>query len=427
MVRGLSQLTRQLGPLYRGTFLFGLACGISIALTPLFLDDLGFSKEEIGTLALYFALGLVLFAVPVGAVLRRLGGKTTLTVALFGYAGAVAIFPFMSSYWGLAGVRFFDGIFSIGVWVSSETILLARTDAKNKGHLTSLYAIWLASGYVIGPGLATILARSLTHRELFGLAGLLATIAAVYIARALAPHASADPELSPSIEVPKVPQESSPRLSNEAEPFEGGFLPIKTILMRTKTSCFAAFSYGYFQASVVLFLPLYLIESKGIQRENTILLPGLFCLGMLLFSNLAGRWGDRIGHLRVVTSLSALGTFCVVGFVYVDTFLAMTFLVFLAGATFASMSPVALALVGVVVPKDSLSRANSIYNTHYATGMLLGPITTSLVFSHWGGPAMLYHLAGLWAAFVMFCVAFYLDDPAARKSPGTPSTAAKAA
>ena len=49
-----------------------------------------------------------------------------------------------------------------------------------------------------------------------------------------------------------------------------------TLLWRIKTSCFGTFAYGYFQASVVLFLPLFLIESKGIAREQTILVPAFF-------------------------------------------------------------------------------------------------------------------------------------------------------
>jgi MFS family permease len=136
---------------------------------------------------------------------------------------------------------------------------------------------------------------------------------------------------------------------------------------------------------------------------------------MLLCSNAAGRLGDRIGHLKVVTSFSALGTLSVVSFVHVDLYPVMCALVVLAGATFASMSPVALALVGVVIPKTELSRANAIYNTFYASGMLVGPLVSSLIFTRFGGPSMLYHLAALWTAMVIFCAIFYQDDPASRK------------
>lgn len=407
MLPSLSAL-EQLKPLYRGTFLFGIACGISIALTPLYLDAHGFQKEEIGTLALLFAAGLVLFAVPVGMVIRRFGGKVTLTSTLIGYALAVSAFPFMETYQTIAGVRFLDGMFSIGVWVSSETILLSRADAKQKGHLTSLYAVWLASGYVVGPLLATGLARFASHRQLFLLAGGLALTSATYLFFALRNQGNERSTVTTERTVAVAAQEHD-LVKEQVKEAEASAL---SVLGRIKTSCFAAFSYGYFQASVVLFLPLYLIESKNIPRNDTIILPGLFCLGMLLFSNWAGRVGDRVGHLRVVTVLSALGTLCVLGFIYIDAYVLMCALVLAAGATFASMSPVALALTGVVVKKSELSRANSFYNTFYAGGMLVGPPVSSIIFARHGGPMMLYHLVALWTVFVLFTLVFYQDDPA---------------
>jgi hypothetical protein len=44
--------------------------------------------------------------------------------------------------------------------------------------------------------------------------------------------------------------------------------------------------------------------------------------------------------------------------------------------------------------------------------MLLGPPISSRIFQSHGGAAMLFHLAALWALFVVFSVFFYRDDPA---------------
>ena len=86
---------------------------------------------------------------------------------------------------------------------------------------------------------------------------------------------------------------------------------------------------------------------------------------------------------------------------------------FIAGASLASISPVSLALQGVIVRHEDLSRANAIYNAFYAAGMLLGPPISSRLFDRFGGAVMLYHLAALWAAFVLFTTVFAKDDPAA--------------
>lgn len=400
----MAKVGPQLSRLYQGTFLFGLACGISIALTSLYLDGKGFSKEQIGTLALFFASGLVLFALPVGVLLRRFSGKRTLTVMLLGYAFCVGAFPFMDSYASIAGIRFLDGVFSVGVWVSSETLLLSRTDEEHKAYLTSLYAVWLASGYVVGPVLAMGIVQVLPIEHAFLIASAFGLISSLYLGLRLPPDA---PGAHGHAHVETTPNAAA--TASEPQPSAA------SLLWRIKTSCFGAFSYGYFQASVVLFLPLFMIESKGIARENTVVLPGIFCFGMLVCSNAAGRLADKIGHLRVITWLSALGTLCVLGFVFLDTYWIMCIAVFGAGATFASMSPVALALTGVVTEARHLSRANSIYNVFYASGMLLGPPLTSQIFARWGGPAMLYHLSALWVAFVLFCVVFFQDDPNSKR------------
>jgi MFS family permease len=162
---------------------------------------------------------------------------------------------------------------------------------------------------------------------------------------------------------------------------------------------------------VVLFLPLFLIESKGITREQTILIPAFFAVGMLLFSNVAGRLGDRFGHLLLMRVLGAIGTMMIVGFVVLSSYAAMCCAVFVAGASLATISPVSLALQGVIVEPQDYSRSNAIYNVFYAAGMLTGPLASSFIFGHSGGGAMLVHLAIMWTSFVLFTVAFANDDP----------------
>ncbi len=398
-------LNLHLSRLYRGTFLFGLACGISLALSSLLLDERGYSKQDIGTLALCFAAGLVLFALPVGAIVHRFSGKRTLAIVMLGYSACVAAFPFMNTFASIAAVRFLDGVFSVGVWVASETILLSKTDKEHKAHLTSLYAVWLSSGYVAG---AAICAKAITHllsmQWAFVIAGAIGLASTLYLFLRLPSDAPAPGERTEATEAKQDAAATKERSS------------ALSILWRIKTACFGAFSYGYFQASVVPFLPLFLIESKGVAREDTIILPGLFCFGMLLFSNVAGRLADRIGHLRVMTILSSLGTCCVLGFVFLDSYWLMCAAVVAAGATFASMSPVALALTGVVVEERDYSRANAMYNVFYASGILMGPPITSIIFTRSGGAMMLYHLGALWVVYVLFTLVFMYDDPAARRA-----------
>jgi MFS family permease len=384
---------------YAAIFLLGLAYGISIALVPLLLDHRGYTKEEIGSFAAIFASGLILLSLPMGAIIKRLSARATLVASLLGYAAAVSIFPFLPGFGALAACRFVDGAFSVGVWVSCETILLSRAAPENKAFVTSLYAISLAAGYVLGPVLAHTLVRVAPMSAAFLIAGALAVIAAALMALRLDPDKGGEAH---------VPEGAAP----DATPPSG----YGAVFWRTKCSCLATFSYGYFQAAVVLFMPLYLIHDKGVPESRTILATAVFAAGMLVFSNVLGRLGDRLGHLAVMRALALVGIVMILGFVYLPTFETMCVAVFIAGATLASISPVSLALQGIVTPSRDLARANAIYNAFYAAGMLIGPPVASRIFSARGGAAMLYHLAALWMVFAVVTTVFRRDDPRARKA-----------
>jgi len=413
-----STQSRALSPtilrVYAATLVLGVAYGISIALTALVLDAHHFSKQQIGTLAAIFASGIVAISLPVGGLIRRISARNTLVIAIVGYAIAVASFPWPESYWAVGLIRFVDGACSVGIWVSCETILLAQAEKGRKAFVTSLYAIAMSIGYVIGPIVASLVVKVWSMPVAFGASGVIA-LGSLPFVWGLARDAHLHVEGVPEVEGVSVPAETSPKEqaltlppSTEAPLTMGG------VFWKIKTSCFATFSYGYFQASVVLFLPLYLMRDKAILKEQTIIIPAFFAGGMLLFSNFAGRFGDRRGHLRIMRILSVVGALMILGFVFLNGFPSMCVAVFVAGATLASLSPLSIALQGIVVQPRDYSRANSIYNALYAAGMLLGPPISSVIFEKLGGAAMLYHLAGIWGLFVIFTVVFASDDPARR-------------
>src|SRR5450432_3937594 len=175
--------------IYGVTFALGMAYGTAISVIALFLDAHGFGKLAIGKLAAWFAGGIVVFSLPMGPLVRRFSAKLVLAASLAGYAAAVTAFPFMRSFWSIAALRFFDGACSVGVWVSSESILLSRAGKQNKAFVTSLYAIAVACGYVGGPVAAWVCNKFLPLEFAFILAGLIAVGASIYVLLRLAPDA----------------------------------------------------------------------------------------------------------------------------------------------------------------------------------------------------------------------------------------------
>lgn len=377
---------------YATIFLLGIAYGMAIALLPLSLEKRGFSKGEMGALASVFAFGIVALSIPMGAIVKRVTPQRTLLVALVGYAVTVGIFPVLHHIVPVGVSRFADGAFSVGIWVSCETILLERADKEHRAFVTSLYAMSMAIGYIAGPLVARAIIAGFPPAWAFYAASAMAVAAAIVASR-----------IAPSTGV--VPDEEKKAASDAPH------LSALQLLGKTKTSCFATFAYGYFQAAVVLFLPIYLMRDKGVPENNTILVTAFFALGMLLFSNFAGQLGDRFGHLLVMRVLAIVGAVMIASFIYLPSFALMCGAVFVAGASLASISPVSLALQGVVTADHDLGRANGIYNAFYAVGMFVGPLISSQIFEAKGGAAMLLHFVVLWLAFVAFAWVFAKDDP----------------
>ncbi len=391
---------RNIWVIYATIVLLGIAYGTSISVLAVHLDAHGIPKLAMGGLAAAFALGIVSFSIPTGWAVQRFGAKATFATALAGYGVCVTTFPFLSTLTSLSIARFFDGAFSVGVWVAAETALLSRSDRTNKGLVMSLYAIAVAVGYVIGPLMATVVVPAFGTSTTFHVAGVFAAAAVLVVLLALDNDkgAAGDPHGGGGEDVATDEPPAAP-------------LTAAAVIWRVKTSCFGTFAYGYFQASVVLFLPLFLIEEKHIPASKTIFVTAFFAGGMLVMSTWAGRLGDRHGHLLVMRVLASIGAVMVASFVLLPSFPSMCAAVFVAGATLASISPVSLALQGVVTPRADLGRANAFYNAAYAIGMLVGPPISSVLFTRWGGAAMLFHLAALWAIFVGLTIAFAADDP----------------
>jgi MFS family permease len=413
---------RNIWLVYAAIFILGLGYGISLSLVSLHLDARGFTKDDIGDLAIWFAGGIVAMSLPMGKLVRLFSARVMLIVSLVIYAAAVSLFPLASSFMTVALVRAVDGGFSVGIWICCETILLSRASKENKAFVTSLYAMAMASGYVVGPLLALVIVPATSMQTAFFISGGFAVASALLVLAKLDKDIPETQDPGPDAAAEPVAEDgSTPYRAKLAQPkkAEAGALDL---LNRIKCSCLATFSYGYFQASAVLFLPLYLVEEKGVAKESTILVTASFAAGMLVFTNVFARYGDKYGHLGLMRVLAVSGTTMILGYIFLDSFAAMCVAVFIAGASLASISALSLALQGVVAKPHEYSRANAFYNVFYAFGMLLGPPISSRIFQQVSGVAMIAHFAVLWAVFIVFTTVFRKDDPRARSVPAAATT-----
>lgn len=387
---------------YQLCLMLGIAYGMVMAIVSLFLTNVHhYDKPTIANLATFFSVGIAAFAVPMGLMIRRLSPRVVLMIAMAGYGTAVAVFPFMAGFFGLAVSRAFDGAFSVGAWISLETILLLRTTSLNRGFVTGLYSNVLALGYVIGSVLAAGMTMLWPDTGVFVSAGALACCAAAYAILKL------DPVIEP-IEV------GSPTATG-AVPAVAGGLSIPALFWRIKTACIPPFSYGYFQGSLVLFLPLFLVSQRGVAEAETKLLVAFFSGGMFLSVMVVGKLGDHFGHLRVIRMMAGFGALITLSVVYLPNYPLIATAVVLAGAALAPMWPLSLALQSLICEPQDYGRANGLLNASFAVGAVSGPLVSSRIYEYYSGEAMVLHLAGLWGVVVLMSLIFRRDDPSLRK------------
>ena len=389
---------RNLWAVYRTMIVLSTAYGIALAVMPMVLEHRGLGADVVGEIASFFALGLVVFAAPSGAVIRRFSARRTLAVSIVGYGAMIALIPLLSSYTALAIDRFVDGLFSMGAWMSGETLVLWRAPKNDKALATSLSASFTMSGYPLGAAISFGISSWLSPEHRFVLAGAIACIAAVVAVTGLDP----DPVIAHTV----LPCEG-PIAGTERAPSRG----VIELAWRIKTSCAATFASGFFQASGALFIPRFLVDERHVPEEQASLVVGLVGLGMLLVASPAGRLGDRIGHLAVMRILALAGLIGMLAFLVVDSFIVMCVIIVIAGGAITSMPPLSLALQGVIAKPDEYTRTNSIFNVFFASGLVVGPLLTGRIFHTFGGSAILWLFAALWAGFVVLSLAFRGDDP----------------
>ena len=396
---------RNLWVVYVTTWVLATAYGLALATTPLVLHERQFDDAQIGWTASAFGAGIVSFAVPSGWIIRRWSARLVLATCIVGYAAMIAIFPFLPELWQCALCRYFDGAFSVGVWVSCETLLLLRAPKEHKAFATSLYAIATGLGYFVGGGLCWGMVQVMSIGTVFLIAAAVATGSSLIAFFLLDP----DP---PALHATIADAHGAANLR------EWGRLA-----WRIKTSSAATFCTGFFQASVVIFLPLYLEQVKHVPREDTTLVTAISAAGMLLISNVAGRLGDRHGHLLVLRTLAISGVLVLLAFVPLTDFRVMLLAVLFGGGALASIPPLSLALQGAIARPAEYARSNSIFNVFFAVGLLSGPFITGQLSYALGRDVILPLFAALWTGLIAFSLVFRKDDPATqRRAPSAAST-----
>jgi MFS family permease len=124
------------------------------ALTPLlphYAHTLGLGKTGAGALTAAYPLGVLVGAIPSGAVAARAGVKPTVVVGLSTVAVCVVVFGLADHAWQLFAARFVQGIASAFSWTGALAWLIAAAPSDRRGALIGSAFAAAVGGTLFGP------------------------------------------------------------------------------------------------------------------------------------------------------------------------------------------------------------------------------------------------------------------------------------
>jgi MFS family permease len=136
--------------------LVAFATNLSMHLLNLRMQSLGISEFYIGISVAAQALGIVLIAPLAKHFISSLGIRPTFVLGALVASSVLVVFNFLTDPILLAALRL---LFAVGLallFVVSESLVITRTDATNRGRVIGWYATGLAVGTTAGPAFIAI-------------------------------------------------------------------------------------------------------------------------------------------------------------------------------------------------------------------------------------------------------------------------------
>jgi MFS family permease len=153
--------------LFAAGLLFWSSIGAVLSTLPLYIEDLGGSKEQVGIVMGSFAVGLLIFRPQLGEIADRRSRKMVLLIGAFVAVIAPLGYQIFTSIPGLIAVRAFHGI-SIAAFTTAYAALVSDlAPTENRGEVLGYMTLTGALGLALGPALGTLIQENGSYTLLF--------------------------------------------------------------------------------------------------------------------------------------------------------------------------------------------------------------------------------------------------------------------
>ena len=381
-------MDKGLVPILLTVFLLAFGMSFVAPLIPLLLKGMGASSATIGQIATTYFLSFTITTSLLGRWIERVGSKKIIDAGLFIFGLAIFIMPFVADPKLFYLIRIFQGVGSAFLFAPTESAINILSSSEKRGSNMGLYGVVFAVGFAVGPGIGSWL-YSFNRVSPFIFAALSCFLAIAVLTVWFK-------------EIP-VPVRKT----------EWGFLELLNSL---KIPLSAAMCYAIVEVSIGSFLSLYLDE-LGIGGAALGIVFTFFAVGGAISPFPAGKIADSLGKRYVLRMCGFLLFAVTVVFNLLQHYWAICFLAFCVGLVAGALYPVALALIGELIPPEKIGTANASFSFAYGVGCIVGPLLTGWVLEIFSTSYLFYPMT---VSALVFVVVMRLDRSKTSKGPISP-------
>lgn len=365
-------MTKGLLPILLTVFFLAFGMSFVTPLIPLMLKSLGASAASIGQIQTTYFLSFTLVTAFMGRWIERIGSKKMILTGLFIFALAILSMPYMPSPSFFYLIRILQGFGSALLFAPTEAAINIISPPEKRASNMGLYGFVFAAGFAVGPAIGTSLySINVALPFMFGALSCFVAFVVLMI----------------GFNETTVPVKST----------EWGFFNLIKIL---KVPLIASACYAVVEVAIGAFLSLYLDEI-GIGGAALGIVFTFFAIGGMVSPLPAGKIADKWGKLNVLKCCGILLVAVTFAFNFFQQYWMICFLIFCVGLIAGALYPVALALVGEIVPLEKMGTANASFSFAYGLGCIVGPAVTGWILEIFSIEYLFYPMTIAALAFVL--------------------------
>jgi MFS family permease len=385
-------------------------------LAPHIQHDLGLSKIQMGLVFSTFAVAYAGFEVLTAWWGEKVGARRVLTRIVLWWSAFTMMTAAAWSYVSLLVIRFLFGAGEAGAWPNAALAFSRWTPQRERGRMQGVFFAAAHGSGGLTPLIVAALLTVTSWRGVFVICGLTGLVWAATWYRWFRD----EPRDHPGVNAAEAEMiESERRLQTHGSHGGGGLWKALATSPNVWFLCLAYFSNSYGSYFVMTWLPTYLAEQRGFQKEALSLFAGLPLL-LSVVGDLAGgavtdymtrRFGLRIGRTSVSVAGYAVAGLAMFASVYANTpSLAATLIAVAVAASMFTLSASWASCMDIGGANTAVLSATM--NTTGQVGSILSPMVVSWVvtmFADWQMPLLI--MGGF---YTLSAVLWLLVDPRKR-------------